>query len=67
LGAGVYRIEWAEALVAGLVGSLLGGLVVSLVAGDELALRPTGLIGSIAGAIVVSGAYRWYRGRHRPA
>jgi uncharacterized membrane protein YeaQ/YmgE (transglycosylase-associated protein family) len=67
LGTGVYRIEWAEALVAGLVGSLLGGLVVSLVAGDGLALRPSGLIGSIAGAIVVSAADRWYRGRHRPA
>jgi uncharacterized membrane protein YeaQ/YmgE (transglycosylase-associated protein family) len=66
LGAGVYGIDWAEALVAGLVGSFVGGLVVSLLAGDGLALRPSGLIGSIAGAILVTAADRWYRGR-RPA
>jgi uncharacterized membrane protein YeaQ/YmgE (transglycosylase-associated protein family) len=66
LGAGIYGIDWAEAIVAGLVGSFVGGLVVSLLAGDGLRLRPSGLIGSIAGAIVVSAAYRWYRGR-RPA
>src|SRR5262249_30240835 len=40
-------------LVAGLVGSLVGGLLVSLLAGDGLALRPSGLIGSFVGAIVV--------------
>jgi uncharacterized membrane protein YeaQ/YmgE (transglycosylase-associated protein family) len=64
LGTGVYSINWAEAIVAGLVGSFVGGLVVSLLAGDGLRLRPSGLIGSIVGAIVVSAAYRWYRRRH---
>ena len=43
----------AQSLVAGLVGSFVGGLVVSLIAGDGLALRPSGLIGSFLGAIVV--------------
>ena len=42
-----------RALIAGLAGSLLGGLLVSLLAGDGLALKPTGLIGSLLGAIIV--------------
>jgi uncharacterized membrane protein YeaQ/YmgE (transglycosylase-associated protein family) len=42
-----------EALVAGLVGSFVGGLLVSLLAGDGLELRATGLIGSVAGAVIV--------------
>lgn len=67
LGAGIYGINWAEAIVAGLVGFFVGGLVVSLLAGDGLRLRPSGLIGSIVGAIAVSAAYRWYRGRRRLA
>lgn len=40
-------------LLAGLVGSFVGGLLASLLAGDGLSLRPSGLIGSIVGAIVV--------------
>jgi uncharacterized membrane protein YeaQ/YmgE (transglycosylase-associated protein family) len=67
LGTGLYRIDWAEALVAGLVGSFVGGLLASLLAGDGLRLRPSGLIGSIVGALVVTAADRWYRGRGRTA
>ena len=67
LGTGLYRIDWAEALVAGLVGSFVGGLLASLLAGDGLRLRPSGLIGSIIGAIVVTAAYRWFRSRGRTA
>lgn len=67
LGTGLYRIDWGEALVAGLVGSFVGGMLASLLAGDGLAIRPSGLIGSIVGAIVVTAAYRWYRGRSRTA
>jgi uncharacterized membrane protein YeaQ/YmgE (transglycosylase-associated protein family) len=67
LGTGLYRIDWGEALVAGLVGSLVGGLLASVIAGDGLRLRPSGLIGSIIGAIVVTAAYRWYRARGRTA
>lgn len=67
LGTGVYSINWAEAIVAGLAGSFVGGLLISLIAGDGLRLRASGLIGSIAGAIVVLAGYRWYRGRRRPA
>lgn len=42
-----------QSLVAGLVGSFVGGLLVSLLAGDGLRLRPSGLLGSFAGAVVV--------------
>jgi uncharacterized membrane protein YeaQ/YmgE (transglycosylase-associated protein family) len=67
LGTGVYDINWAEALVAGLVGSFVGGLLASLLAGDGISLRPSGLIGSIVGAIAVSAAYGWYQSRRRIA
>jgi uncharacterized membrane protein YeaQ/YmgE (transglycosylase-associated protein family) len=49
------------------VGSFVGGLLASLIAGDGIQLRASGIIGSIIGAIVVSAAYRWYRGRRRIA
>jgi uncharacterized membrane protein YeaQ/YmgE (transglycosylase-associated protein family) len=67
LGTGLYRIDWAEALVAGLVGSFVGGLLASLIAGDGMRLRPSGVIGSIVGAIIVTAADRWYRSRRRTA
>ena len=67
LGTGLYRVDWGEALVAGLVGSFVGGMLASLLADDGLRLRPSGLIGSIIGAIVVTAAYRWYRSRGRTA
>jgi uncharacterized membrane protein YeaQ/YmgE (transglycosylase-associated protein family) len=67
LGTGLYRVDWGEALVAGLVGSFVGGMLASLLAGDGLRLRPSGLIGSIIGAIVVTAAYRWYWARGRTA
>lgn len=43
----------ARSLVAGLVGSFVGGLLASLLAGDGLDLRPSGLIGSFIGAVIV--------------
>ena len=55
--------DWGTALVAGLVGSFLGGLVVSLIAGDGLAFRPSGIIGSLAGAIIVTVVWQWWRQR----
>lgn len=47
-------IDWTLALVAGLVGSFVGGLLVSLLAGDGLSLRPSGIIGSFVGALLVT-------------
>jgi uncharacterized membrane protein YeaQ/YmgE (transglycosylase-associated protein family) len=57
MGRSGYRIDWTMAIVAGLVGSFVGGLVVSLLAGDGLALRPSGIIGSILGALLISALW----------
>jgi uncharacterized membrane protein YeaQ/YmgE (transglycosylase-associated protein family) len=43
----------AQSLVAGLVGSFVGGLLLSLIAGDGLDLKPSGIIGSLVGAVIV--------------
>lgn len=48
------RIDWSKALIAGLVGSFVGGMIASLLAGDGLDLRPSGLIGSFVGAVIVT-------------
>jgi uncharacterized membrane protein YeaQ/YmgE (transglycosylase-associated protein family) len=47
------QIDWTLAFVTGIIGSFVGGLVLSLGAGDGLALRPSGIIGSILGAVIV--------------
>ena len=62
---GRYRgqIDWGMALVSGLVGSFVGGLLFSLFAGDGLELRPSGIIGSLIGAVVVTGLWRWWATR----
>ena len=54
-------INWAELLVVGLAGSLVGGLLVSLLSGDGLALRPSGIVGSTVGAVVLLAAWRAIR------
>jgi uncharacterized membrane protein YeaQ/YmgE (transglycosylase-associated protein family) len=51
-------IDWTMAIVAGLVGSFVGGLLVSLLAGDGIELRPSGIIGSLVGAIIVTAIWR---------
>ena len=57
--------NWAEAFIAGIVGSFVGGLIASLIAGDGLKFRPSGIIGSIIGAIVVLAIWGAVRGRSR--
>ena len=54
-------VNWAELLVVGLAGSFVGGLLISLLSGDGLALRPSGLIGSILGAVVLLAAWQAIR------
>ncbi|MGZ4589963.1 MAG: GlsB/YeaQ/YmgE family stress response membrane protein [Actinomycetes bacterium] len=46
--------EWGRVLLLGLAGSFVGGLVVSLLAGDGLRLRPSGIIGSAVGALLLT-------------
>ncbi len=57
------RPNWTEALIAGLIGSFVGGLLASLIAGDGLELRPSGIIGSIVGALIVLAIWGLVRGR----
>lgn len=52
LVAGKRKYENWELFVIGIVGSFVGGLLFSFIAGDGLELRPTGLVGSCIGAIV---------------
>jgi len=47
-----------QSLVAGVAGSFVGGLLLSLLAGDGLALRPSGLIGSFVGAVIVLAIWK---------
>lgn len=46
-------IAWGTALVLGIAGSFVGGLIASLIAGDGIRLRPSGIVGSIAGAVLI--------------
>jgi uncharacterized membrane protein YeaQ/YmgE (transglycosylase-associated protein family) len=43
----------ALSFFAGLAGSFVGGLLVSLISGDGLDLKASGIFGSIVGAIVI--------------
>ena len=65
LGRSGGRVDWTMAIVAGLVGSFVGGLLISLLAGDGLELRASGLIGSLAGAIIVTALWRWWDSRSK--
>ena len=66
LGKSRGGVDWTMAIVAGLVGSFIGGLLISLLAGDGIDLRPSGIIGSLAGAIVVTAVWRWWDARNKP-
>ena len=63
LGRSGWKINWTMALVTGLIGSFVGGLLISLLTGNGLNLRPSGIIGSIVGAILVTLAYQWWQKR----
>ena len=67
LGRSMRDVNWTLAIVAGLIGSFVGGLLASLLAGDGLKLRPSGLIGSFVGAVLVTLAWGWYDKRRSAA
>jgi uncharacterized membrane protein YeaQ/YmgE (transglycosylase-associated protein family) len=58
LGRSGSGIDWTMAIVAGLVGSFIGGLLFSLLSGDGIELHATGIIGSIIGALIVTAIWR---------
>lgn len=65
LGKPASGIDWPMALASGIIGSFVGGLLISLVAGDGIELRPSGIIGSLVGALLVTAGWLWWRGRSK--
>ena len=59
-------VDWSMAILAGLTGSFVGGLLSSLLSGDGLDLKPSGIIGSLVGATLVTAGWRWWDGRNKP-
>jgi len=60
---GMRRTNWTEAILAGLLGSFVGGLLISLISGDGIDLKPSGLFGSILGAVIVLAIWGAIRGK----
>lgn len=58
LGRSAGQTDWTMAFIAGIGGSFLGGLLASLLAGDGLAIKPSGLIGSLVGALIVTAIWQ---------
>ena len=54
---------WLGTMVLGIVGSLVGGTLAALLFGGTLALSAAGIIGSIIGAIIVLLIWRSIGGR----
>ncbi len=59
------RVDWTMAFIAGFAGSLVGGLLFSLLAGDGLNIRLSGILGSLIGAIIITAAWQWYSRRKK--
>ena len=63
LGSSWSSSDKGMAIVAGLAGSFVGGLLFSLISGDGVDLSPSGLIGSVVGAVVITAIWQWFRRR----
>jgi uncharacterized membrane protein YeaQ/YmgE (transglycosylase-associated protein family) len=63
LGKDSGGIDWGMALIAGIAGSFIGGLLISLIASDGLAIRPSGIIGSLVGAVIATAGWRRFGSR----
>lgn len=63
--ANVTGAEFAlsEAFVAGLAGSFVGGLLLSLLSGDGFTIAASGILGSTLGAVVILAVWAFIRGR----
>lgn len=60
LGRRGARLNWGVAILAGIGGSFVGGMLGSLIAGDGLALKPSGIVGSLVGALIVTGIWSYF-------
>ena len=58
LGGGMVPDDWVQLFLAGVIGSFVGGLLASLLAGDGITLRPSGIIGSVIGAVLVLAVWQ---------
>ena len=67
LGRAGGGVDWTLAIVAGLVGSFVGGLLASLLSGDGIELTPSGIIGSLIGAVIVTAGWSWFAGHSKSA
>ena len=67
LGRDGGAIDWTVAIVAGLVGSLVGGLLSSFISGDGFDVQFSGIWGSLIGAVILTAIWRWYAGRSKTA
>jgi uncharacterized membrane protein YeaQ/YmgE (transglycosylase-associated protein family) len=63
LGGSPRPADWGPILIAGVVGSFVGGLLASLLSGDGLDLRPSGLIGTVVGAVIVLAIFQAVQAR----
>jgi uncharacterized membrane protein YeaQ/YmgE (transglycosylase-associated protein family) len=63
LGSSWSNADKGMAIVAGLAGSFVGGLLFNLITGDGIDIAPSGLIGSVIGAVVVTAIWQWFRSR----
>ncbi|MFZ1309632.1 MAG: GlsB/YeaQ/YmgE family stress response membrane protein, partial [Candidatus Microthrix parvicella] len=57
------KVDWQMALVAGIVGSFIGGFLINLINGDGVKLGPSGLIGSLVGALIVTAIWQGLNAR----
>jgi uncharacterized membrane protein YeaQ/YmgE (transglycosylase-associated protein family) len=63
LGSSWGNADKGMALVAGLAGSFVGGLLGSAIFGDGIKLRPSGIIGSLIGAVIITAIWQFVRKR----
>lgn len=65
LGLRGHRIDWTLALLAGIGGSFVGGLLFSLLSGNGFDITVSGLIGSFVGALIITALWQWYDRKRR--
>jgi uncharacterized membrane protein YeaQ/YmgE (transglycosylase-associated protein family) len=58
-------VNWTEALVTGIAGSFVGGILGSLIFEGELEFRASGILGSIIGAVLLLLLLNLIRGRRK--
>ena len=63
LGSTWSSADKGMALVAGIAGSFVGGLLFSLLTGDGIDIAVSGLVGSFVGAVLITAVWQFIRKR----